>query len=248
MEATVVAAVEPTKQVRRPRRRGQRGSIFRRGEFWTIVYRANGKQKWEGGFPKKDRAQARLDEVLGAVRNNKYVEPTDQTFKAFCDEWMESAKVVLKPKTWTSYQSALKNWLTPAFGERPLCDIRKAEVVNFLYGLLKNKEISRKFVRNVHIFLHRLFEAAIERDLIAANPPHKIKLPESSPVFGAAEATERVVPTPEEVVKTFEKLTATYQVLLVASAVTGARRGELLGLYWEDIDWTRGLIHIRFSA
>jgi len=53
------------------------------------------------------------------------------------------------------------------------------------------------------------------------------------------------VPTPEEVVKTFAELPATYQGLLATSAVTGARRGELLGLKWEDIDWLNSLIQIR---
>jgi len=116
----------------------------------------------------------------------------------------------LKPRTWASYQAALKNWITPTFGEQLLCDIRKADVLDFLYGLLKDPEISRKFVRNVHILLHRLFEAAIERELLEANPAHKIKLPEASPVFGATEAIERVVPTPVEVAKTFEKLTPVF--------------------------------------
>ena len=241
-----VAIPEAKTHNRRTRRRGQRGSIIRRGDAWAAVYRMpNGKQKWEGGFLTKNAAQSRMNEVLDSIRTNRYIEQNQKLFHVFCDEWMESAKVLLKPKTWTSYQSALKNWITPTFGEQPLCDIRKADVLNFLYQLLKDKEISRKFVRNVHIFLHRLFEAAIERELIVANPAHKIKLPESSPVFGAAEAIERVVPTPDEVVKTFEKLPATYQALLVTSAVTGARRGELLGLYWEDIDWARGVIHIR---
>lgn len=234
------------KQNRRRRSRGQRGKILKRGDTYTVIYRTReGKQKWEGGFPKKDRAQARLDEVLGALRNNKYVEPKDTPFKTFCDDWMEQAKAMLKPRTWISYQSALKNWITPAFGDRTLSDIRKTDVLDFLYGLLKDRDISRKFVKNVHILLHRLFEAAIERELLAANPAHKIKLPEASPVFGAAESIERYVPSPADVVQTFAKLSPVYQALLATGAVTGARRGKLLGLYWTDVDFARRVIHIQ---
>jgi integrase len=247
MEATATAVEVVTRNRNRTtRRRGGRGIIVKRGNTYTAVYRTReGKQKWEGGFQKKEWAQARLNEVQDAIRNNKYVEPKETLFKTFCDDWMEQAKAILKPRTWISYQSALKNWITPAFGDRMLSDIRKKDVLDFLYGLLKNREISRKFVKNVHILLHRLFEAAIERELLAANPAHKIKLPEGSPVFGAAESIERYVPSPADVVQTFAKLSPVYQALLATGAVTGARRGELLGLYWEDVDFARRVIHIQ---
>jgi len=235
-------------QCRSKRRRGQRGSIFRRGGSWTVVYRLrDGRQKWEGGYCRKEEAQNRLDDVLGAIRTNRYVEQTQKLFHEFCDEWMDSSKVFLKPRTWITYRSALKNWILPALGDVPLSDIRKADVLSFLYGLLKSKDLSRKFVKNLHILIHRLFEAAIERELVVANPAHKIRIPEASATFVATDAIERVVPTPEEVVQTLTKLPPNYQALLVTSAVTGMRRAELLGLQWQDIDWERGLIHIRRS-
>jgi integrase len=247
MGTAVAVAVVGQTQHRTRRRRAQRGSIFKRGDAWTVVYRTReGKQKWEGGFRTKDKAQERLDEVLPAIRSNKYVELTDQTFKEFCDDWMENqGKVKLKPRTWISYRSALKGWITPAFGDWPLSDIQRKDVEDFLCGLLKNREISRKFVKNVHILLHRLFEAAIGRGELQANPAHRIELPEASPEFGAAKSIERYVPSPADVVLTFAKLTSTYQALLWTGAVTGARRGELLGLYWEDVDFARGKIHIQ---
>lgn len=235
-------------KTRSKRRRGQRGSIFRRGGSWTIVYRLrDGRQKWEGGYTTKEEAQDRLDEALGAIRANRYLERTQKLFHEFVDDWMQSAKIFLKPRTWITYRSALKNWITPALGDIPLSEIRKADIVSFLYGLLRNKELSRKFVKNLHILIHRLFEAAIERELVAANPAHKIRLPEASPAFGAPDSLERIIPTPEEVGRTLSKLSPNYQALLVTSAVTGMRRAELLGLQWPDIDWGRGLIHIRRS-
>ncbi|GEM_PF-5519899 len=250
MEGTATAVAvqtEAPKPRRRARMRGQSGSIIRRGDFWTIIYRTReGKQKWEGGFRTKDTAQSHLNEVLDAIRRNKYVEPKDTPFREFCDAWMkEIATESLKPATWTSYQSALKNWILPAFGDYALCEIRKADVVKFLYKLLGNRDISRKFVKNVHILLHRLFEAALEQELVTGNPAHKIKLPAASPEFGAAGKVERVVPTPAEVAGTFSKLPFTCRVLLATGAVTGARRGELLGLYWEHVDLVRGIIKIQ---
>ncbi len=116
---------------RRTRSRGQRGSIMRRrgAAFYTIVYRApGGKQKREGGFRTKENAQQRLDVMLGSIRSNTYVEPKAIRFENFCSDWMGNAKAILKPKTWASYQSALKNWITPKFGDWEIADINRASV------------------------------------------------------------------------------------------------------------------------
>jgi integrase len=108
--------------------------------------------------------------------------------------------------------------------------------------LLANRDLSRKFVKNVLILLHRLFEEAIDREYIAANPARKLPhdLPDEE-----SESAAVIVPTPEEVVKTFAELRPTYQVLLATAAVTGFRRAELLGLSWDDVDWLNGSLRVR---
>jgi len=249
MENEAIAIQTAEQTVSRPRRRtkkrGQGGSIFRRGLNWTVVYRTpDGKQKWEGGFRTKEEAQNKLGTVLGTIRDNRYVEPKDILFKTFCEDWMTKSKAILKPKTWASYQSALTVWITPAFGEWPICDINRSSVKDFVGKLLANRELSRKFVKNVLILLHRLFEEAIDREYVAANPARKLRLP-TSESSDLSESQSVIVPTPEEVVKTFAELPPTYQVLLATSAITGARRAELLGLKWEDIDWLGSMIQIR---
>jgi integrase len=184
-----------------------------------------------------------VDIVLGSIRENRYVEPKEIIFREFCDDWMSKAKAVLKPKTWVSYQSTLKTWITPKFGDWPICDINRASVKAFKDGLLANRELGRKSVKNVLILLRRLFEEAIDREYIAANPARK--LPQDVPSDESADATEAAMPTPEEVVRTFAELPMTYQVLLATAAVTGFRRAELLGLAWDDVDCLNGSIRIR---
>ncbi len=243
----VAAPPEARKARRKSRKRGQAGSIIKRGNTYTIIFRqAAGKQIWKSGYRTKDEARGALNDTIKTIRNNTYVEKRrDLLFTDFTKTWMESAQTFLKPQTWASYESALRCWITPEFGDKALCDIRKAEVVKFLYRLLGNRDLSRKFVKNVHILLHGIFEAAIEQELVEGNPAHKIKMPQPSPTFSAAGAEERVVPTKVEVAKTFEKLTPTYQALLATAAITGARRGELLGLVRPDIDLDQSVIHIR---
>lgn len=88
--------------------------------------------------------------------------------------------------------------------------------------------------------MHRIFEDAIEREVVSANPARNIKMP-------AGEKSLRIVPTPEEVVSTFGKLRPSLQALLLTGAMSGARRSELCGLNWSDIDWAENIIKIRRS-
>ncbi|MGA8222313.1 MAG: tyrosine-type recombinase/integrase [Candidatus Acidiferrales bacterium] len=263
-----VQVAEPASQKPRHRanRRGQRGSIFRRpgSSSYTIIFRATSdggkqKQKWEGGFRTKEDAQKRLDIVLGSIRENRYAEPKDVLFRDFCDERMKSWKPTLKPKTWASYQSALNRWIAPNSDERrkelgtdgvpilgdwSISAMNRSLAKSFVGHLLGMPGLSRKFVKNVAILLHRLFEEAIDLEYVATNPFRKMHIPMTESA-DLAESHDVIVPTPEEVVKTFARLPPTYQVLLATSAFTGARRGELLGLKWEDIDWLNSLIQIR---
>jgi hypothetical protein len=134
MENSKIIAREAINEPKRKRRkRGQAGSCFRRGSSYTIIYRApNGKQKWESGFRTKEAARARLNEALGEIRKGKYVESTDLLFGEFCDTWMENAKGSLKPTTWVYYRSVLKKWIRPTLGERPICEISRGEVKDFI--------------------------------------------------------------------------------------------------------------------
>ncbi len=250
MENESIQTIETcaSKPRHRARRRGQGGSLFRRGMNWTIVYRTpDGKQKWEGGFAKKEEAQTRLDVVLSSIRKNTFVEVKDILFEKFCDDWMDKAKARLKPKTWASYYSALKNWIVPKFGQWPICDINCASVISFSEELEANRELSPKFVKNVLVLLHHLFEEAIDREYIAANPARKRRQVEDEDDEWSGPAGDDVtviMPNPEQVVKTFAELPPTYQALLATGAVTGFRRGELLGLYWDDIDWLNSSISV----
>jgi integrase len=236
--AVAVAVIE---QHRRRRSRGQGGSIVKRGDTYSVVYRTReGNQKWEGGFRTKDLAQTRLGEVLPAIRNNSYVEPQTILFRQFCDDWMDQAKRGdrLKPKTWSWYESCLKKWITPKFGKWPICDINRPAVQSFIDSLLSNPKLGHKFVKNTANLLHRLFEKAIDLELIALNPARKLDIPKGND-------EEVVPPTSEELSKVLAKLPTVFQYLVIAGAFTGARRGELFGLRWNNIDFARGTINVQ---
>jgi integrase len=225
-------------KVKRRRKHWQRGSVYKRGAGYAIVYRKpDGAQKWESGFPTKGKAQNRLNEVMGQIQSKKFLDPQDKLFKEWCAEWLEAEKVNLKPSTWSSYRSAVDKWLIPHFGEWYVSDVTRRSVIEFFDGL-QAKQLSRKFVKNVHVLMHKVFKDALYRELTANNPADGIELQKAE---GQA---EYVVLQPAEVVKTFARLDPTYQVLLATGAITGMRRAELLGLQWDDVDLKGGMLRV----
>jgi integrase len=232
-------AVIPTGEPRRRRKSWQRGSIYKRGAGYAIVYRKpDGAQKWESGFPTKGKAQERLNDVMGLIKHKKFLDdPQDKVFKQWCAEWLETQKTNIKPSTWSSYRSAVDKWLIPKFGDWYVSDITRRSVIGF-FDELQAQKLSRKFVKNVHVLMHKIFKDALYRELTANNPADGITLQKAE---GQA---EYVVLQPAEVVKTFAQLDSTYQVLLAAGAITGMRRAELLGLRWEDVDFKGGTLQV----
>ena len=245
---TTLAAVPTIATSRRRRKSWQRGSIYKRGAGYAIVYRKpDGDQKWESGFATKGKAKVRLDEVMGQIQNKKFLDPADMLFKNWCDQWLETKKGKCKPSTWGSYYSCVHRWIVPEFGAWYVQDITRKSVVEFFNKLSREKSryggrpLSRQFIKNVHTVLHELFDDAIESELAGTNPAHKIKLE------GGKDPLKRAFPETGAVVKTFAKLPVVYQTLVLTDAITGLRRGELLGLRWQDVDFVRGVLQVRYQ-
>ena len=78
-------------------------------------------------------------------------------------EYLENQSV--KPSTRYAYESVLKKWIKPFFGELLFEDIGADTVGRFMAHLAQNK-LSAKYRRNVYV----LFEIAVEYDLMLASP------------------------------------------------------------------------------
>jgi DNA-binding transcriptional regulator YhcF (GntR family) len=106
------------------------------------------------------------------------------------------------------------------------------------------RPMSAKTIRQIHAILSGTFAAAVRWEWIDRNPAGSAKLPK-------APHRSPTSPTPGTVAAVIAA--ARYQQLdLLAvyvwlAAVTGARRGELCGLQWADVDLDAGLVHIAFS-
>ena len=151
-----------------------------------------------------------------------------------------------KHRTIQGYRNLCKR-IYPAIGHLKLRDIKPVTLNTFYTDLGKdgvNKRtgggLSAKTIHEYHIVIHTVLEQAVKESLIPFNPADRVTLPrreqktvnyfEPDTIVAIAEALE------QEPIK-WKTLTHLY-------LITGARRGEILGLKWESVDFDNNRIYI----
>ena len=207
------------------------------------------RQKWHGGFRTRKQAEVARTKIVGDLHAGTYTEPTKLTFREWVeDKWLPTVRTQVKPSTFDSYRRNIHHHVLPALGGRSLTDIGPSQL-NALYAdLLEHGRrngpggLSPKTVRYIHTIAQKALADAYDAGLVAANAAERAKPPR----VRSAAPTELRFWTPEQL-RTFldliagHRLEASWQI----SAMTGMRRGEVLGLRWADLDLERQRIHVR---
>lgn len=106
------------------------------------------------------------------------------------------------------------------------------------------KPLAASSIRQCHAILSGAFSAAVRWGWIAFNPIKAAQKPR-------AKAPEPDPPTAAETARIVEAAWAEdedWGMFVWMTLVTGARRGEVIALRWEDVDLTSGVLTIRHSA
>ena len=104
-----------------------------------------------------------------------------------------------------------------------------------------NTALSPTTVRRVHATLHRALRDAVRSHLIPLNPADDVEIPKATTHDRTLAAWSSVQLKAFLVSLDGDRL----RPLWLLYATTGARRGELLGLTWDDVDLDAGTITIR---
>lgn len=159
-------------------------------------------------------------------------------FRAYAWEWYELYKEPVGEKaTHDMYRNVLKNHLLPEFGDVPISDITRQDLQRFI---IQYDEMSKSLIGKIVMTMRQIFRLAVDDELIAKDPTRKLVPPPGT-------VGERKPLTLEEVSALVKSAEGNRDGLLpMVLLYTGMRRGEALGLRWEDI--SDGQIHIRRAA
>jgi integrase len=145
-------------------------------------------------------------------------------------------------RTLEHYRYILKNHLLPALGRKRLQDISTDDVAQ-LISQLRRKGLSGKTISSALIPLNRIFSHAVRRGHISENPVLRLERHERPRL----QRREQRVLNHEEIAALLDCCLPRYRPLLTTALYTGMRLSELLGLSWQDIDFDRQVIYVRYQ-
>ena len=126
-------------------------------------------------------------------------------------------------------------------GQIRLDKLKPADIQK-LYTLLLQQGLSGTTVRYVHNNLHRALSVAVRQQLLPRNPADYVE----PPVIDHYEATTLNATEVRQLLTACKGSDIYFPVLL--AVMLGLRRGEVLGLQWQDIDWQYHTLSICRSA
>lgn len=145
-----------------------------------------------------------------------------------------------KPTTQVDYKYILSRHLCPAFEHALVSEITTEDIQVFLNSKM---EIARSTVNKIMIALDQIFRSAVKDKIITESPVDHERIYNPSKKVQTREAlTEDQL---RDILNHLHLLNWQDRRMLALLAFTGMRRGEVLGLRWEDIDLKNEVIHVR---
>jgi integrase len=231
------------------KRQGKRGVAYTvRVDMGLDPVTGERRQRGET-FRTRKEAEARLAEWIAEIGRGTAVDGSKMTVGEYLDYWLTVyGKTNLRPTTYRSYEQLIRVHIRPALGSVPLQKLTPAQLQAF-YSLKltegrqdgKAGGLAPRSVRYLHAIIREALHQAVKWQMVGRNVADATEPPRA--VRPQVRAWDQDQVLRFLVVAEDEH----YGPVWLLALMTGLRRGELLGLRWEDVDLGRGVLHVRRS-
>lgn len=225
-------------------RRHQQGYVFKKGNIWYLRYYdrvldANGKpaaqQKCRrlanavGAYRTKQAARNLAAEFLQQFNDGTATPESSMTLTVFVDKfYLPHVETHKRKSTYDGYKKLWKRYLKPR-SEISLRDFRTVEGENLLADIAAAEDLCRTTLAHIKAFLSGTFRFARRQGVLRSeNPMRDVLLPK------ARQGNETKAYSLEEIMQMLMILPELAATIVATAAFTGARRGEIRGMLWEN--------------
>jgi integrase len=218
--------------------------ITERGiKSWSVYYRVGGRLRrlTLGRFPELGLAETRRKARAALEQADRGVDPAgpperrrgQDTVASVCADYVRLYQRRNKLRRVADVQRMLRGAVLPVLGARPIRSITRREVLDLVDEIAARAPVMANRVQSL---LKRVFAWALNREIVEINPLLGLRPPakerERARVLTDAELAA-VWRAADEIGWAFGPIT---QLL----ALTGARRREVAGMRWSELDLERG--------
>jgi integrase len=208
----------------------------------------------------KEEAKAIRAKRVETIKKGEFVVDARMTMTELFDKFMQAKKKRLEELTIDRYNSLIATYLRPSFGTVQVAMLRKAHLIEAYdqWGTRNGRAISGRTIKHAHDLLRATLNWAVSMEFVGQNVAAKITpgdLPKidkpEGPVLDSSEVRRLLdtarTPTKRAVARQTVSSRPWFHPAVAFAVYTGARRGEVLGLRWSDIDFESGTVMIRRS-
>jgi integrase len=161
-------------------------------------------------------------------------------------EWLPSVRIEIEPTTYSYLESVTRLYINPRLGEVPVSAIHRDMLRDLYRELLRTPGrhggfLSKHTVVQVHATLSWAFQTLVESRRLPSNPAWGVR-----PRVAKSERRRPIIWDPSQLLHFLEFVKGDkYYELWNLLALTGMRRGEVIGLQWGDFSQDMKFVAIR---
>lgn len=207
------------------------------GRFYARFVNKRGKRV-EEYFATLPEARNWLEDVRYADKHDNVFVPSDMTVDTWFDYWLHNIVGDLAPNTRRNYLERYVHNIQPVIGSMLLTDIKPIHCKMVLNRM--DEKYAGSTIRQAYITMGTMLRSALMNDLIARHPMNGVRY--TKPVRAVDDIKFFTVDEQKRFLETAPKSHNYFQYALILE--TGLRTGELVGLTWDAIDWTKRTLTI----
>lgn len=234
------------------KRKDNKGRILQTGEYFDVQNERYIFRKMVDGQrlsitapdlmslrEQKNELLCKLDK--GQMVSKKSKMSLDEYFDFWYDNYAKSGR---KATTCTNYQSYYNSYIRGGIGKKQISKVTKLDCQSVINKMI-TQGLSHSTMANLKSCLNKVFECALDEDIISKNVVRNIQLPRTEKKQKRA-MEENQIEIFMEYVKNSKQYSFCYPAFVVLLN-SGIRIGELCSLTWDDIDFKDDTITINTS-